>query len=127
MGKNISATALRSQLSTLLDQLKAGETHFVIERNNQPEAVLLNIHKFQEIMQMLEVINRLEFISPESLEVETVLSDLDKADFSAEFDDIFINEPDMYANVNAAHANGRTASSQAIEDAAARLGIRLIK
>jgi len=70
MSKTISATILRSQLSTLLDQLQDGETHFIIERNNQPEAVLLNMRKFQEIMQMLELLNRLELIGGQPLELE---------------------------------------------------------
>jgi PHD/YefM family antitoxin component YafN of YafNO toxin-antitoxin module len=121
MGKTISATILRSQLSTLLDQLKAGETHFVIERNNQAEAVLLNITKFQEIMQMLEMLNRLEFIGTESYEADLRLPDFVKADYDFEYDD----EPEFEPEI--AIRPSRTARSRAIESAAARLGIRVIK
>jgi len=121
MSKTISATILRSQLSTLLDQLQDGETHFIIERNNQPEAVLLNMRKFQEIMQMLELLNRLELIGGEPLELEPSLPD-----FQAEFDDASLTEPEAYVSRATQHT-GRTARSEAIETAAARLGIRLIK
>lgn len=130
MSKTISATALRSQLSSLLDQLKSGETHFIIERNNEAEAVLLNINKFHEIMQMLEVINRLEFIGAESGESheENNLLDPDEADLAAT-DPFFGYDPSQedYEQLDRATRSSRTTRSESIEMAAARLGIRVIK
>lgn len=117
MGKTISATTLRSQLSSLLDRLKAGETHFVIERNNQAEAVLLNIEKFREIMQMLEVLNHLEYISVEQPGLEGLPTDLE---------DVFPEDEQAEDTEHIGKA-ARSARSESIEAAAARLGIRLIK
>lgn len=96
MAKTISATTLRSQLSSLLDQLKAGETHFVIERNNQAEAVLLNFDKFQEIMQMLEMLNRLEFIGTELPTGESVLDELEQNVFAPDFEEADFIEIDPH-------------------------------
>lgn len=117
MGKTISATTLRSQLSSLLDRLQAGETHFIIERNNQAEAVLLNIEKFREIMQMLEMLNHLEYISVDQQGMENLPPDLEEA---------FSEDEQTEAEDRISRA-ARSARSESIEAAAARLGIRLIK
>jgi len=107
MGKVISATTLRTQLSTLLDELKDGQTHFIVERNNEAAAVLLSITKFQEIMQTLELLNTLEYIGPDEIsEVEDGLRDFPEP------------LPSRAAN-RSVH--------ESIEVMAARLGIRLIK
>ena len=62
MGKTISATILRQNLAQLLDELEAGQSHFVVERNNAPAAVLMSVEKFAEIRRMLEMIAVQEYI-----------------------------------------------------------------
>ncbi len=110
MGKVISATALRSHLSTLLDELQAGESHFIIERNNEEVAVLLNMTKFQEIMQTLELLNNLELI-----DVEEVTNS------PAEFP-----EP-LPVNTSPTRTHTHRLAKESPESAAARLGIRVVK
>lgn len=118
MGKVISATTLRTQLSGLLDALKNGQTHFIIERNNEEVAVLLSMEKFQDIMQTLELLNNLEYINTEGLEAA-----LQAEETLPEFvEPISHSEPAPAATRSSARSNG-----ESVESAAARLGIRIIK
>ncbi len=124
MAKKISVTELRTQLAGLLDQLGEGQSHFVIERNNQEAAVLLSIEKFREIMQMLELFNTLEFIETGSNH-ETM-------ELTNDFPELQIIRPthdsELAAGKDSAHPpTSRNHHGQAIEAAAAKLGIRLIK
>ncbi len=118
MGKVISTTSLRSHLSSLLDELESGETHFIVRRNNRSTAVLLNWEKFQEIMQMLELLNGMDFIESGNLMG------------SHPFDETPHQFPETLPGSETVPApgqpNGRT-SGESIETVAARLGIRLIK
>ncbi len=124
MLKKISVSELRSQLTTLLDQLEEGHSHFVIERNNQEVAVLLSMEKFQEIMQMVEMITTLDFIDAGSvgLTVENT---------GQEFPDLMLLPPVKDAEgVTAperASAPRPRRSASSIEDMANKLGIRVIK
>ncbi|MEI6046098.1 MAG: type II toxin-antitoxin system Phd/YefM family antitoxin [Chloroflexota bacterium] len=118
MGKVISATTLRTQLSSLLDELKCGQTHFIIERNNEAVGVLLSMEKFQDIMQTLELINNLEYLPTEGLEGELLPEELSQ-DFP---------EPMPQRHTKATSTRSTTRSnSESIESVAAKLGIRLIK
>ncbi|MDB5082799.1 MAG: Antitoxin [Chloroflexi bacterium] len=134
MGKKLTVSELRAQLGTVLDQLDSGQTHFVIERNNQEVAVLLSMEKFRDIMQMLEMLNTLDFIETGAGGLEQNFSDTGLSDFP----DLTILRPTDEAakNSNAENqpitqtpqprtATGRDGSS--IEDVAAKLGIRIIK
>ena len=138
MGKKITVSELRSQLGTVLDQLDSGQTHFVIERNNQDVAVLLSMEKFLEIMQMLELLNTLEFIETGAGELEQEFSDTVLPEFpdltilrpterQAErlAEDAAKNAENPPATPQPRPASGRYGSS--IEDVAAKLGIRIIK
>src|SRR5690349_21381924 len=75
MGKKLTVSELRSQLGTVLDQLDSGQTHFVIERNNQEVAVLLSMEKFRDMMQMLELLHTLDFIETGAGELEQEFAD----------------------------------------------------
>jgi prevent-host-death family protein len=133
MGKKLTVSELRSQLGTVLDQLDKGQTHFVIERNNQEVAVLLSMEKFRDIMQMLEMLNTLDFIETGAAELEQELSEANLP----EFPDLTILRSGGEASQNSEstptaatpspqpRTNGRDSSS--IEDVAAKLGIRIIK
>lgn len=134
MGKKLTVSELRSQLGTVLDQLDSGQTHFVIERNNQEVAVLLSMEKFRDIMQMLELLNTLDFIETGAGELEQEFSDTGLP----EFPDLTILRPtertideaakpseNPPANPQPRPAPSRDGSS--IEDVAAKLGIRIIK
>jgi prevent-host-death family protein len=122
MGKKISAKELRTQLSSVLDQLDQGQSHFVIERNNREIAVLLSMEKFLEIMQMLELLNTLDFIDPNGLELGEPIP--------ADFPDLVLLRPANEAlpepqTPEAPRPRNRDGAS--IEDMAAKLGIRIIK
>lgn len=131
MGKKLTVSELRSQLGTVLDQLDKGQTHYVIERNNQEVAVLLSMEKFRDIMQMLEMLNTLDFIETGAGELEQELSGANLP----EFPDLTIlrstgeaaNSSENPPNTPSPQprTNGRDGSS--IEDVAAKLGIRIIK
>ena len=132
MGKKLTVSELRSQLGTVLDQLDSGQTHFVIERNNQEVAVLLSMEKFRDIMQMLELLNTLDFIETGAGELEQEFSDTILTDFP----DLTILRPsDEAAHTSDTSPNGQTPPPRAtpnrdgssIEDVAAKLGIRIIK
>lgn len=132
MGKKLTVSELRSQLGTILDQLDSGQTHFVIERNNQEVAVLLSMEKFRDIMQMLELLNTLDFIETGAGELEQEFSDTLLPDFP----DLTILRPsDATAHVTDASPTTQTSSPRSapgrdgssIEDMAAKLGIRIIK
>jgi prevent-host-death family protein len=62
MNKKISTSELRNRLGNLLDQLEDGHSHFIVERNSREVAVLLSMEKFQEIMATLETLQNLELI-----------------------------------------------------------------
>jgi prevent-host-death family protein len=131
MGKKITVSELRSQLGTVLDQLDSGQTHFVIERNNQEVAVLLSMEKFRDIMQMLELLNTLDFIETGAGDLEQEFSDTILPDFP----DLTILRPTEEVETNGAPTNGQTPpprpnpgrEGSSIEDVAAKLGIRIIK
>ena len=133
MGKKITVSELRSQLGTVLDQLDSGQTHFVIERNNQEVAVLLSMEKFRDIMQMLELLNTLDFIDTGAGELEQDFSDSILPDFP----DLTILRPSDEAGTSGASTNGNgqtppprpapNRDGSSIEDVAAKLGIRIIK
>src|SRR5947209_6503007 len=116
MGKVISATTLRTQLANLLDELKNGQTHFIVERNNEQVAVLLSMEKFQDIMQTLELLNALEYINTDGMEEEFPPDDL--RDFPEPL-------PRPEGNPPPPRSSTRS-SSESIESVAAKLGIRLI-
>ena len=124
MGKKISVSELRGQLTTLLDQLDQGQSHFIVERNSREVAVLLSMEKFQEIMQMLELLNTLEFI-------DTGLIGLDDGAPEQDFPDLMLLPPVENSNPNAekppAPKPRSRKSSASIEDMANKLGIRVIK
>lgn len=132
MGKKLTVSELRSQLGMVLDQLDSGQTHFVIERNNQEVAVLLSMEKFRDIMQMLELLNTLDFIETGAGELEQEFSDTILPDFP----DLTILRPsDEAARTSDTSPNGQTPpprpapnrDGSSIEDVAAKLGIRIIK
>ncbi len=132
MGKKLTVSELRSQLGTVLDQLDSGQTHFVIERNNQEVAVLLSMEKFRDIMQMLELLNTLDFIETGAGELGQEFSDAILPDFP----DLTILRPsDEAARASETLPNGQATPSRpapnrngsSIEDVAAKLGIRIIK
>lgn len=131
MGKKITVSELRSQLGTVLDQLDSGQTHYVIERNNQEVAVLLSMEKFRDIMQMLELLNTLDFIETGAGDLEQEFSDTILPDFP----DLTILRPSEEVEKNGAATNGQTPTPRpapnregsSIEDVAAKLGIRIIK
>lgn len=132
MGKKLTVSELRSQLGTVLDQLDSGQTHYVIERNNQEVAVLLSMEKFRDIMQMLELLNTLDFIETGAGELEQEFSDTLLSDFP----DLTILRPsDEAARTSDTLPNGQPISPRpapnrdgsSIEDVAAKLGIRIIK
>jgi prevent-host-death family protein len=131
MGKKLTVSELRSQLGTVLDQLDSGQTHFVIERNNQEVAVLLSMEKFRDIMQMLELLNTLDFIETGASDLEQEFSDTILPDFP----DLTILRPSQEVETNGASPNGQTPpprpnpgrEGSSIEDVAAKLGIRIIK
>ncbi len=128
MGKKISATELRTQLGTLLDQLDNGESHFVIERNNQEAAVLLSMEKFREIMQMLELLNTLDFIDTGAGELGLELAEATSSDYPElsllrpQPEEV---DPDSASPAPTPRTRGRNGTS--VEDMAAKLGIRVIK
>ncbi len=122
MEKKITASELRNQLGILLDRLEEGHSHFVVERNNREVAVLLSIEKFREIMQMLELLNTLDFIEPGSEE--------ENQERASEFPDLQLlpplkETPPGKRTGSPARSHGQEGHS--IEDVAARLGIRVIK
>lgn len=130
MGKKLTVSELRSQLGTVLDQLDSGQTHFVIERNNQEVAVLLSMEKFRDIMQMLELLNTLDFIETGAGELEQEFSDT----LMSEFPDLTILRPTDEAARNSENAPNTqqpratpNRDGSSIEDVAAKLGIRIIK
>ena len=67
MGKTITTSQLRTELTQLLNRLEQGESHFIITRKDRQAAVLLSIEKFRDIMQTLETLRTLEFIGEEQL------------------------------------------------------------
>src|SRR5437764_8935141 len=89
MGKKISAKELKTQLGSFLDQLEQGQSHFVIERNDQEVAVLLSMEKFRDIMQMLELLNTLDFIDTGAAGLDQELLDGSEP----EFPDLFLLRP----------------------------------
>lgn len=133
MGKKLTVSELRSQLGTVLDQLDSGQTHFVIERNNQEVAVLLSMEKFRDIMQMLELLNTLDFIETGAGDLEQDFADSILPDFP----DLTILRPSAEALIPGAEPNGNgqnppprpapNRDGSSIEDVAAKLGIRIIK
>jgi PHD/YefM family antitoxin component YafN of YafNO toxin-antitoxin module len=138
MDRVITASRLRTELSQLLDQLDNGTSHFIIERNNQASAVLLSIEKFRDIMQMLEMLNALEFIGPNDPSLE------DESDL---FQFLTTSDDGLPLATNSQTNEGRddspslvplpanpekerqvkTARTESVEEAAAKRGIRLIK
>jgi prevent-host-death family protein len=130
MGKKISVTELRNQLGTLLDLLDQGESHFVIERNNREAAVLLSMDKFRDIMQMLELLNTLDFIDAGLGELGQELSDGAAMEFPElqllrplpELEEIPPDKDKARSNLRPRERNGAS-----VEDLAAKLGIRIIK
>ncbi|HEX2915252.1 MAG TPA: type II toxin-antitoxin system Phd/YefM family antitoxin [Chloroflexia bacterium] len=135
MGKKISVSELRAQLGGVLDQLDNGQSHFIIERNNQEVAVLLSMDKFKDIMQMLELLNTLEII-------ETGAELPDPDDNPVDFPDISLLPPyepaanktgapkeskDSKDNIETPAPRSRNRNGSSIEDMAAKLGIRIIK
>jgi len=142
MGKEITTTQLRSGLSHLLDMLESGETHFIIKRNNQATAVLLSIDKFRDIMQTLETLRTLELIGQPELEsgsLQDYLNSLLRADnhLSDENnlslqDDLSNETPESPSLVSLPgnpdkEKETRVSREGSVEEAAAKLGIRLIK
>ncbi len=125
MSKIISALQAQAELAQLLDQLEKGTSHFIIERNNQPSAVLLNIEKFQEIMQMLDMLNALEFIGQTEPEAEIETGDLPPTDKPVRPEDgpPLTSLPGKQGKERAS----KPARTGSIEEIAAKLGIRLIK
>jgi PHD/YefM family antitoxin component YafN of YafNO toxin-antitoxin module len=120
MGRVISATTLRNQLASLLDELKCGEqTHFIIERNNEAAGVLLSMEKFQDIMQTLELLNNLEFIATDGLEAELEEED----ELEHEFPEPLPSSEKPARPPRTKHR----AKRESIESVAAKLGIRVIK
>jgi len=135
MDRVITASRLRTELSQLLDQLDNGTSHFVIERNDQATAVLLSIEKFRDIMQMLEMLNALEFIGPNdpALEDENDLFQLlttsDQGSTTAQPEEGREDVPSLVplpANPDK-ERQVKTARTESVEEAAAKRGIRLIK
>lgn len=132
MGKKISVTELRNQLGYLLDRLDQGESHFVVERNNREAAVLLSMEKFHDIMQMLELLNTLDFIDTGAGELGQELSDSTSLSFPelqvlrpAFLEETEEAEPQPDKTRPASRSRSRNGSS--VEDLAAKLGIRVIK
>jgi prevent-host-death family protein len=117
MGKIISATTLRNQLSNLLDELHDGETHFIIERNNEKVAVLLSMEKFKDIMQTLELLNTLEYIGTAGLEEDTLPDDIPDCPEP-------LPRPE---GVPLPPRHSHRAANETLESVAAKLGIRVIK
>lgn len=135
MGKKISVTELRNQLGTLLDLLDQGESHFVIERNNREAAVLLSMDKFRDIMQMLELLNTLDFIDTGAAELGQELTESTSLDFP----DLQLlrpitplepepePQPEPEKPKGRATTRSRERNGSSVEDLAAKLGIRIIK
>ncbi|MEI7555232.1 type II toxin-antitoxin system Phd/YefM family antitoxin [Candidatus Chlorohelix sp.] len=142
MGKEITTTQLRAELSHLLDMLDSGETHFIIKRNNQASAVLLSMDKFRDIMQTLETLRTLEFIGQPELEAGSLqdylnsllradnhLSDENNLPLQDEFSDETPESPSLVSLPGNPDKEKETKVSRegSVEEAAAKLGIRLIK
>ena len=133
MGKKISVTELRNQLGTLLDLLDQGESHFVIERNNREAAVLLSMDKFRDIMQMLELLNTLDFIDTGAAELGQELTE----NTSLDFPELQLlrpvtplepePEPEPEKTKGRPASRSRERNGTSVEDLAAKLGIRIIK
>jgi PHD/YefM family antitoxin component YafN of YafNO toxin-antitoxin module len=111
MTKIIAAEILGENFNRLLDALKKGETHFLIERDDETVGVLLSVEKFNEIMQMLETLNSLDYIATEDFEMH-----------APEMRHLEVVED--YKGQNG-EKNKRT--SEEIREDAARLGIHIIK
>ena len=122
MSKKISVSELRSGLTSLLDQLDQGQSHFVVERNNREVAVLLSMEKFQDIMQMLELLNTLDFIETGS--GQDFLEGLD-----TDFPDLTLlpSPAESPTPPEAVTPPRRHRNSSSIEAMANKLGIRVIK
>lgn len=119
MSKKVSVTELRNQLGNMLRQLEEGQSHFIIERNNQEVAVLLSMEKFRDIMQTLETLNSLDFIEAETLET------LEQVNFP-----ILAILSEQKADVSLPKAEEKPQplpAPSSLEDVAARLGIRILK
>lgn len=116
MTKIISAELLRTQLNNLLDELNQGETHFIIERNQEVAGVLLSIEKFQEIMQMLEMLNSLDYIPAEDFEPENGLNTPYLSPL-----------PTLNDATPAATEPEPKARTTRLSEAAAKLGIHIVK
>jgi PHD/YefM family antitoxin component YafN of YafNO toxin-antitoxin module len=114
MTKIISAEILGESLNRLLDALKQGETHFLIERGEETVGVLLSVEKFNEIMQMLETLNSLEYFPTD--EFESYAPDMPP------LSGFHLVEDDK----SAGGEKGKRSSEEIREDAA-RLGIHIIK
>lgn len=125
MHKKISVTELRNQLGNLLDLLGQGQSHFVIERNNQEVAVLLSMEKFQDIMQMLELLNTLDFIDAGGVDLSQDFLE----GHSPSFPDLTLLRPNREPQPRKTDEESRLRErgGSSIEDVAARLGIRVIK
>lgn len=123
MGKKVSVTELRNRLGSLLDQLAEGQSHFVVERGNQEVAVLLSIEKFRDIMQMLELLNTLDFIETGADELGRELSD----GLQMEFPDLTLLRPAQEATRVESNSHSQERGKTRLEDVAAKLGIRVIK
>lgn len=131
MGKKISDQQLRTQLGDYLDQLDQGQTHFVIERDDEEVAVLLSMEKFRDILQTLEMLNTLELIDPDPLKADLEFPDLHVLPPLFEPDGLDPANEETAPEANDGSDNNRSRrrnnGSSSIEDVAAKLGIRIIK
>ena len=114
MTKIISADNLGEDFNEMLDELKEGETHFLIMRDAETAGVLLSVEKFNEIMQMLEALNSLEYLPADDF-------DFYGADISG-ITPIGINGDDK----TPANEKGKR-SGEELREQAAKLGIHIIK
>jgi prevent-host-death family protein len=142
MGKTITTSQLRTELTQLLNRLEQGESHFIITRKDRQAAVLLSIEKFRDIMQTLETLRTLEFIGEEQLNSGDpdeymdlpLLQDLDydeslNSDLRPEDLETDLEPPPLVSLPGNGEGEKRQKSPRTgtLEEAAARLGIRLIK
>ncbi len=126
MGKKVSVKELQNQLETLLDQLEQGESHFVVERDNQEAAVLLSMEKFRDIMQMLELLNTLDFIDGGVADLGQAFGDTATTEFP-ELHLLKPSSPEAVTEKDSAPSRSRKREGSSVEDIAAKLGIRIIK
>jgi prevent-host-death family protein len=123
MNKKITTSELRNRLGNLLDQLEDGHSHFIVERNSREVAVLLSMEKFQEIMATLETLQNLELIEEQPARPREpqfpVLEVLGR-----KLPEVAAKNGHVPAADNAKDA---AASPSPAKDAAARLGIGIVK